>query len=285
MWANSRNRIVNTSGEAAIGIGATVAFLAVSALAVVDGNWKLLGISWVAFGAMSLGAVLGARSRNRHPRRLVWGYGLAGGAMLTSAAVFLVPQAISQHPKYGGFGIALGVLVGYNGHTIGHRLSHLDLPMNTTVAALTAHALSAGLIIGVIYGAMPELGALLGLAIVSHKGPAGYAAARRSQLGGESSAPILLPAAGVGLTAIPVAYLSLSGSAVTNAVVFGFAAGVFLHIAMDFLPSCEVGGEIDKVADLSQESHALLDRMRIHALFSTTAGGLAVLAAWLVLTQ
>jgi ZIP family zinc transporter len=283
MWANSRKRIVNVSGETLVGVGAFVAFLVVSALAVTAGNWKILGISWVAFGAMILGAVLGAGSRTRRPRRLVWGYGLASGAMLTSAAVFLVPQAIGQHAKFGGFGIAAGILVGYNAHTIGHRLSHMELPLNTTMGALAAHALSAGLIIGVIYGAMPELGPLLGLAIVSHKGPAGYAAARRSRLGGESVLPVLLPAAGVGLTAIPAALLAFSWSAVVNAAFFGFAAGIFLHIAMDFLPSCEVGGEIDQVADVSAESHALLDRLRFHALFSTTIGGLAVLAAWWVL--
>ena len=43
---------------------------------------------------------------------MVWGFGLAAGAMITSAAVFLVPGAIGHHPQYGGFGIALGLLVG-----------------------------------------------------------------------------------------------------------------------------------------------------------------------------
>ncbi|QSG10007.1 ZIP family metal transporter [Halapricum desulfuricans] len=270
-----------TDGETILGLGSLAAFLAVSTLAAVAEQWKLLAIAWVAFVAMAGGALIGARVSDRQPNRLVWGYGLASGAMITSAAVFLVPQAISQHAKIGGFGIAAGVLVGYNAHTIGHRLTHLELPMDTTATELAAHALSAGLIIGVIYGAMPELGLLLGLAIVSHKGPAGYAAARRSTLAGESAMPILLPAAGVGLTAIPVGTVAFPDSAVFNAAVFGFASGVFLHVAMDFLPTCEVGGEIDRLSEHDEHEHAVLDRMRTHALASTTLGGLAVLVAWL----
>jgi len=270
-----------TDGESVLGLASVVAFLVVSLLAVVTNRWKVLVIAWVAFGAMAGGALIGARVSDRDPTRLVWGYGLASGAMITSAAVFLVPQAISQHAEVGGFGIAAGVLVGYNAHTIGHRLTHLELPMDTTATELAAHALSAGLIIGVIYGAMPDLGLLLGLAIVSHKGPAGYAAARRSTLAGQSALPILLPSAGVGLTAIPAATVPFPESAAFNAAVFGFASGVFLHVAMDFLPSCEVGGEIDQLSEYDEHAHEVLDRMRTHALVSTTLGGLAVLVAWL----
>ncbi|WP_135664282.1 ZIP family metal transporter [Halorhabdus rudnickae] len=245
---------------------------------------KLVVISWVAFAAMAGGALVGARTSGRHPRGLVWGYGLASGAMIASAAAFLVPQAIGQDPRLGGFGIAAGILVGYNAHTIGHRLSHLDLPMTTTATELAAHALSAGLIIGVIYGQMPELGLLLGVAIVSHKGPAGYAAARRLALDGKSAVPLLLPSAGVGLTALPVAMVALPSAPAINAVVFGFAAGVFLHVAMDFLPSCEVGGEIDQAAGMTETSHELLDRLRVQSLLSTTLGGVVVVVAWLLVT-
>ncbi len=39
-----------------------------------------------------------------------------------------------------------------------------------TTIAIAAHALSAGLVIGLVYASMPDLGILLGLAIVSHKG-------------------------------------------------------------------------------------------------------------------
>jgi ZIP family zinc transporter len=245
---------------------------------------KVLGIAWVAFLAMALAIPLGVRaSRGEHAKRLVWGYGLASGAMVTSAAVFLVPGAIDHQPEFGGFGIALGLVTGYTAHTIGHRLTHVDSPFEDTALRLAAHALAAGAIIGVVYAAMPTLGPLLGLAIVSHKGPAGYAAAHRLSREGKPVWPLLVPAAGVGLTAIPSALLAIPAAPIVNAVVFGFAAGIFLHVAMDFLPRCEVGGEIYDVATLhGPADHGLLDRLRLHAVTSTSAGGVAVFVAWLV---
>jgi len=94
---------------------------------------------------------------------------------------------------------------------------------------------------------------------------------------------MLLPSAGVGLTAIPAALLQPPSTPVVNAAIFGFAAGVFLHVAMDFLPECEVGGEISEAAGVDHDghAHALLDRMRVHAVASTAAGAVAVFLAWL----
>lgn len=254
-----------------------------SALAVTAGLWKVLVISWVAFGAMAGAALLGARAREFTGQQVVWSYGLASGAMVTSAAVFLLPQAFRLDPKPGGFGVAAGILLGYAGHTVGHRLAHVDLPIDTTTAQLTAHSLTAGAIIGLVYGTLPELGLLLGLAIISHKGPAGYAAARRLAHRERPVAALLLPAAGVGLTAIPAALVDPPSSTAAQAVVFGFAAGVFLHVAMDFLPECEVGGEVGEVADLSGDAHERLDRLRVHAVVSTSMGAVAVFLAWLAI--
>lgn len=268
--------------ESPLGPAATVVLLVLSAAAVASGLFKVLAIAWVAFLAMAAGAVFGARATATEPRRLVWGYGLASGAMLTSAAVFLLPQAIGLDGRVGGFGVAAGLIVGYGAHVVGHRLSHIDVGLDLTAAQISAHALSAGLIIGLVYASMPELGLVLGLAIVSHKGPAGYAAANRLSTAGKPVSALLLPAAGVGLTAIPAALLPVPEIDVLNAAVFGFATGVFLHLAMDFLPSCEVGGEVDEVCGLSEHSHELLDALRIHAVASTALGGLAVFAAWLV---
>jgi ZIP family zinc transporter len=245
---------------------------------------KVLAIAWVAFLAMALAIPLGVRAgRRQHARRLVWGYGLASGAMVTSAAVFLVPSAIDHHPAFGGFGLALGVVAGYSAHTVGHRLTHVDSPFEDTALRLAAHALAAGSVIGVVYAAMPTLGPLLGLAIVSHKGPAGYAAAHRLSREGKPVWPLLVPAAGVGITAIPTALLSVPAAPVVNAIVFGFASGIFLHVAMDFLPRCEVGGEVYEVASVEAPAdHDLLDRLRLHAVSSTAVGGVAVFLAWLV---
>jgi ZIP family zinc transporter len=266
------------------GLVGPLVLVALTPLALRAGLTKVVGIAWVAFAAMGGAAYLGDRTgATTDAGRLVWGYGLASGAMITSAAVFIVPGAIGHHPKFGGFGIALGVLTGFSAHTLGHRAMHADLPFDHTAVELTAHSLAAGAIIGLVYGNMPNLGLLLGLAIVSHKGPAGYAAADRLRRADKPVGVLLLPAAGVGLTAIPAALLTLPSSDPVNAVVFGFAAGVFLHVAMDFLPRCELGGDIYEVAQVTDDAHELLDRLRARAVASTGLGGLAVFVAWLVL--
>jgi ZIP family zinc transporter len=228
-------------------------------------------------GAIPLGVRAAATDR---ARALVWGYGLASGAMVTSAAVFLVPQAIAHHAELGGFGVAAGLLAGYGAHAVGHRATHAE-GLDHTAVALSAHAFAAGAIIGVVYGNMPELGPLLGLAIVSHKGPAGYAAARRLAGSGKSPSVLLVPASGVGLAAIAASLVSLPTDPGLNGVVFGFAAGVFLHVGMDFLPECELGGEIHAMSDLGEAAHRHLDRLRIHAVGATLTGGTAVFLAWL----
>jgi ZIP family zinc transporter len=267
-----------------LGIGAAALLVVLSAYAVTAGLWKLLGISWVAFLAMAGAAVVGARTRDENATALVWGYGLASGAMVTSAAVFLLPGAIGHHPQFGGFGVALGVLVGFGSHSIGHRLAHVDMPIHRTVAELSAHALAAGVVIGIVYGNMPELGPLLGLAIVSHKGPAGYAAGSRLARDGRDVTTLLLPAVGVGLTAIVAASLQLPAAPAVRGVVFGFATGIFLHVAMDFLPQCELGSEIHDALAVDGDAHTLLDRLRLHAVASTAFGGLAVFVAWIVIS-
>ena len=276
------------TGFSMVGAAGTVVLVALSALAVTAGVEKVLVIAWVAFAALVAGAWFGARADETNPYRLVWGYGLASGAMITSAAMFLVPQAIglggaAGAPQIGGVGVAAGIVVGYSAHTVGHRLTHLDVSFDVSTAEIALHALSAGLIIGLVYGSMPTLGLLLGLAIVSHKGPAGYAAARRLARRDKSATALLLPAAGVGITAIPTALLPIPEAPAVNAVVFGFAAGIFLHVAMDFLPNCDAGSEIDEACSLSEGSHHLLDQLRTHAVGSTALGAVVVVAAWSLL--
>jgi ZIP family zinc transporter len=289
MPINERVDFNNKAGLSLLGVASVVVLVALSALAVTGGAQKVLVISWVAFVAMSVGAWLGARAARTSPHRLVWGYGLASGAMVTSAAMFLVPQAMglgtaAGTPRIGGVGIAAGIVAGYGTHTIGHRLTHVETSFDTTTAAISAHALSAGLVIGLVYASMPTLSLLLGLAIVSHKGPAGYAAARRLVREDNSATALLLPAAGVGLTAIPTALLPVPASPVANALTFGFAAGIFLHVALDFLPNCEAGSEIDEVCSLQEHSHDLLDELRTHAVGSTVVGAAAVVLAWLAVS-
>ncbi len=284
MDVNNTNSVVdNLRRLPTLGVVAALVFVALSARAVVVGQWKLLGIGWFACVAMLGGGWLGARMRTDRPATLVWGYGLASGAMITSASVFLVPTAIQNHPQFGGFGLALGLLSGFGAHTIGHRLAHLDLPLDRTAAEITAHALSAGAIIGIIYGNMPALGPLLGLSIVSHKGPAGYAAAHRLVRNDRSWLILLLPAVGVGIAALVASLLQIPGSDAVDGLVFGFAAGVFLHVAMDFLPRCETGSEIHDVLSTDGHAHELLDRLRFHAVGSTAVGALVVFVLWFVI--
>jgi ZIP family zinc transporter len=286
MGINSFAGVNNTSRRPLlVGWGGVAVLVAVSLLAVAASLWKVLVIGWVAFAAMAVGAALGTRADATDPYRLVWGYGLSSGAMVASASMFLVPQAIgidgsAGAPQVGGIGVALGLVAGYSAHVLGHRLTHLEVGIDLTTAQIAAHALSAGVIIGLVYGSIPALGLLLGLSIVSHKGPAGYAAARRLVRDGRSTTPLLLPAAGVGITAIPSAAVSLPDVAWLNAIVFGFAAGIFLHVAMDFLPHCEAGSEIDEVCSFHEGSHELLDRLRTHAVASTVLGGAVVAVAW-----
>jgi ZIP family zinc transporter len=247
--------------------------------------WKLLGIAWIAFGAMMGGALLAAGTdRTARPIKLVWGYGTASGAMLTSACLFLIPPAIGYHQTLGALGVAIGLIAGFALHTIGHGFTHRPHPtISSAVTELTVHALAAGTIIGALYATMPTLGPLLGFAIVSHKGPAGFATARRLTAQQHAVTPVLLPAASVGITALSVGWLGLSVSDVTSGLIFGFASGVFLHVAIDFFPRCDVGGEVYQLTSLDDDKHELLDRLRIHAILSTTIGCACVLAIWAML--
>lgn len=267
-----------------VGIVSVLVLVVLSVIGVAAGFRTIVVVSWVGFVAMSAAMIPGAQ-RAVNADRLVWGYGLASGAMVTSATIFLVPEAIGYSPSVGGFGIAAGLLVGFAAHTIGHRLSHFD-GFDTTTVQLTAHSLSDGVIVGLVYAAVPDLGLLLGLGVISHKGPAGYAAARRLSQAGKPATVLLLPAAGVGLAALPIALMNPPASPVVNAAVFGFATGIFLHIAMDFLPECEIGSEIGDMLgqEESADVHAELDRLRIHAVVSTVLGAGAVALAWGLLT-
>lgn len=274
--------IKSTMSKRLIG-GSLILFLVLSLVAALYGKWKLLGIAWIAFASMAVAIPLGIHAaRQKNLNHLIAGYGLASGAMITSAAIFLIPTAINHHPVYGGLGIAVGIMAGFAIHTLNHGLSHSAIPVDSVVLELTSHALAAGLIIGTVYAAMPSLSVLLGIAIISHKGPAGYAAARRLAMEGSTPYLLLLPACAIGLTALPVSLLQIPESAFINALIFGFATGVFFHVAIDFLPECEVGGKIHQHTDLEEHEHHVLDRYRKWAVLHTFGGGAIVFLLWFV---
>ncbi len=268
-----------------VGVLAVIVLCGLSVVGIFSGPSKVVIIAWVALLAMALAAFVGTRGETATARRLVWGYGLASGAMIASASLFLVPDAIGFDPKIGGIGITLGVLLGYGAHTIGHRLSHIE-GLGTITVQLSAHSFAGGAIIGLIYGTLPDLGLLVGLSIISHKAPAGYAAARRLVRDGKTPTVLLLPSAAVGLAALPAAMITIQSTPVENALLFGFATGVFLHIAMDFLPQCETGSEFSDALGVTESAavHAALDKLRIHAVISTISGAVVVVGAWALIS-
>lgn len=268
-----------------LGIASVALLVLLSIAGWYMGLGKLLVIAWTAFVAMAAGTWLGNRVQGpARPRALVWSYGMASGTMITSAAVFLIPDAIGHDPSFGGFGIALGVVSGFAIHAFTHQLTHLEHAPDSATTELTLHALADGCILGAVYAAMPDLGPLVGLAIISHKAPAGYAVARRLTRRGRSTSRLLLPAAAVGIAALPAGMIAMPEGPVFNALFVGFATGVFLHVALDFLPRCELGSEVYEAAQLSEEGHHLLDRLRFHAVGSTAAGGLLVYLLWTLLS-
>jgi ZIP family zinc transporter len=308
--SSKRSAVDSWTGAAGIG-----GMIAATLLAAATSLWKVLLIGWVGFAAMMGGAVLGARAARRpaeavHPRRLAWAYGLSSGAMIMSACLFLVPTATAHDARLGGIGIALGLTAGFALHLFGHggrsrsnrgqgtrsgsrdqgRGEHPDASVPPVVGALLLHAVAAGLVIGGVYAAMPSMGATLGLSIVSHKAPAGYVAARRLTRQGKSIVLLVLPAAAVGIAAVPVGLVDPPSAESAHGLAFGLATGAFLHVAIDFLPQCDWGSELYRAAQSDGKERADAPsttgcprEMRRDAVVSTVAGGLLVVGAWIVL--
>ncbi|PSQ97398.1 MAG: ZIP family metal transporter [Bacteroidetes bacterium SW_9_63_38] len=246
------------------------------------GLWKLLSIGWVAFLAMGGGIWLGTRAARgtstvQERRRLVWAYGVSSGAMITSATLFLVPAAIGHDGPLGGIGIAAGIIGGFAIHMLHVPAAWHRAAVAPVVWELSLHSMGAGVVIGAVYAVMPSLGPLLGLAILSHKGPAGYAAARRLRRHGQSPLVLLLPAAAVGGAAIPVAMTAPPTGDVVHALLFGGATGLFLHVALDFLPHCDW----DHLGtDDAHETHDGGSSLQGTAVLSTVLGGIVVVVLW-----
>lgn len=201
--------------------------------ALVAGHGKLAAISVIAFAAMVGGWAL-AVPLGRGKRLMVGADGLAAGAMLASAALFLLPMAMKDNPGAGSVGVAAGLVLGIAlDRLLG--IEHAGrTARDTRIPAITVHAGAAGIVIGLLYARMPALGMALGTVIVSHKLPAGYVLARSRQALSLATWPILWPAAMVGLTAIPVSLCVAPGTPGGSAGLFGLATGVFMHVGQDF---------------------------------------------------
>jgi len=264
-------------GAYALSAVALVAFVAAVGGGLAAGRSKLVGIAVFGFGAMLVGVAVSRRGEFDTPRRRVLADGLASGAMLASAAALLAPKAITQHAAYGGFAIALGYLLGYASHELGHMLTHRDLPINAAAGELTVHALAAGSIMGVVYGALPSLTPLFGYGIVAHKLPAGFTGSEAVQRSGLPTTVMVVPAVAVAVAAIPLSLLTPDLSPVVKAVFFGVSTGVFAHVAVDMLPECSHG---DTGGHGSVQCSRDADALRRYAVASTLLGAGSIFALW-----
>lgn len=257
-----------TSGQrlqAAASILILALWLVCVAAGLVDGRDKLVGISALAFAAMLIG--WWAAEGLRVARAVIVAFdGLAAGAMLTSACLFLLPTAMAGRPTIGGLGVAAGLLVGAGLDRLLSAEPGRDAVADSALLAITLHAITAGFAIGLIYAQMPTMGWLLGAAIVAHKMPAGYALARRRQYAQIVRHPILWPACGVGLTAIPVGLLAAPGVSAASTACFGLATGVFIHVALNIV----------RGTDASSRKGS-----RLAFTFSTFAGAVGIVLIWI----
>lgn len=276
-----RSRRIHAVG---LSVAAALSFGVALVGGVLAGRTTLVGIVSFAFLAMAGGVAIGRYGSFTTPTRRVWAYGLSSGAMLASAAALLAPKAIAHHATYGGFAIAFGYLLGFAGHELGHLFSHRELPLNATLSELTLHALLAGSIMGVLYGSLPSLTPLFGYGIVAHKLPAGFGGATALERDDLPAVLMTLPAAAVGLAAIPLSVVTPALGPIVRAVFYGVSTGVFAHVALDMIPECSGGGE-GHGHDHGGGSvcSAEADAQRRHAVASTVAGTGILFLVWLLL--
>jgi ZIP family zinc transporter len=87
--------------------------------------------------------------------------------------------------------------------------------------------------------------------------------------------------------AVPVGLVTLPQIKAAHGLMFGVATGVFLHVAMDFLPRRGERPKSPRAEGLSgaPSRHVPVRRygLRRDAVLSTTAGGAAVATAWVLL--
>lgn len=269
-------------GVTALGL---LGLVAVVGLGLAYGRVKLLGIVLFAFVAMMLGVLINQVGDFASPGRQVWANGLASGAMLASAAALIAPKAILLHPEFGGFAIAFGYLLGYAAHELGHLVTHYDLPINAATGELILHAVTAGSIMGVVYGTLPSLTPLFGYGIVAHKFPAGFTGSEAIERSGLPVSVMVLPAAAVAIVAIPLSIVTPDLSPAVEAVFFGISAGVFAHVGIDMLPECShVGSHADSTSHDAVQCAPDTDRLRQHAVASAFLGAGTIVLLWLVLS-
>ncbi|MFB6200315.1 MAG: ZIP family metal transporter [Candidatus Nanohaloarchaea archaeon] len=259
-----------------LGFLSTIGLVGLSVFSL-ESSPKLVFIGFTAFSAMVLGAFL---NRLKPETRLgvIWIYGLSGGAAFASVLMFVMPQAVNLSTRFGVAGIVAGFIAGLTLHSAQHELSHRFRGFQN-LYAVSIHAAFAGVVIGLIYQQMPEVSVLLGVAIVSHKLPAAYIIADRLKERFKPSL-ILFPASIVGFLALTVYNFNLNMSQQIQALFFGFSTGIFLHLALDFIPEPEPESMMRKLVSEDEDpAHSELDSVRNHCIVSTSIGAFLVLFA------
>ncbi|QKQ98102.1 ZIP family metal transporter [Candidatus Nanohaloarchaea archaeon] len=262
-----------------LGLALTLVFIATS-IYTFSTTPKVVTIGFVAFAAMMMGGLLALRDIKSH-KMIVWLYGMSGGAAFASVMLFILPQALNLSKNFGAAGIIAGFLAGLVLHSASHRLTHSVTKGHSSLWSVSLHSITAGLIIGLIYNQMPSAALTLGLAIVSHKLPAGYMVADRLKRDRESFwMKLLLPASGIGAMASLVNIFSVSLGTTSRALFFGFSAGIFLHLALDFIPNPEPESHLRKILTGDEDPHHHeLDEITIHCLASTIIGAAVIILA------
>lgn len=245
---------------------------------VMPSGIKVAVIAWVSFAAMVLGGVIKELDIDT-VRSMVWASGLSGGAALASVFYFILPQAFNLSPEYAATGVVAGFLSGLFVHSSSHRFLHSHSKGRDTLISVSLHSVVAGVVIGMIYQQMPGIGLTLGFAIVSHKLPAGFMIADRIKRENRDFwIKLLLPAAGLGATAQLIFVLPITLGMVMKAVFFGFSAGIFLHVALDFIPNPEPESNLRKLLEPGEDPvHDEMDEWNADFIFSTVIGALVVL--------
>ncbi len=205
------------------------------AAGTVAGAWKIVLISVLACAAMAGGAAATA-GLPLAPRWRGWSDGIAAGAMITSACLFLLPEAIHGGAGSGGLGVAIGLLTGAGLDALARGATPKNTPrFESSLAALTLHSLGDGFVTGLAYAHLPALGLMLGTIIIAHKLPAGYASARNLQRHAMARHPVIWPACAMGLACVPTGLLVAPGALGQDNVLVGLATGIFMYVGIEFL--------------------------------------------------
>lgn len=211
-----------------------LAWAALVVLGITQEAWKPVQISVMACVTMLVGTALAGRDVAERPALLI-ADGLGAGVMVTTACVFLLPEATEFGAIPAGFGLAAGLAAGIGVIQRARMAGGLWHGWAPSVVALSVHALAEGVVIGVIYTRLPEISLLLGIAIIAHKLPAGYAAGQELHATSQPKTAVLVPACMTGIAAIPIACFMSPSRWDASALFLGLSTGIFLTVALDFL--------------------------------------------------